>query len=108
MFVRQFSGIISSNCNIDLTDLCIIDSLMCWIVYIDCLILTNNGNILDALLLCCNYALNMLEIPPIIFDNPQLNKLHSKEQQRRIKNREKYLKMISSESNDLNVNVKNP
>lgn len=34
---------------IDLSSLCIVDGKTCWDLYIDCLVVSSDGNLLDAL-----------------------------------------------------------
>lgn len=45
------------NCGIDLEALCIIPGSTCWIVYVDALILNDNGNLLDAIMMATRAAL---------------------------------------------------
>ncbi|ETO03852.1 exosome complex exonuclease RRP42, partial [Reticulomyxa filosa] len=47
----------------NLFDLCICPKYLCWVLWIDCVILSNNGNVFDALFLGCHACLQYLELP---------------------------------------------
>jgi len=55
----------SSSDTLNLTDLCVLPNLQCWVLYIDILILECGGNLFDAVSLAVKSALYTTEIPTI-------------------------------------------
>jgi len=55
----------SSSESLDLTELCVIPNLQCWVLYVDILILECGGNLFDAVSLAVKSALYTTEIPTL-------------------------------------------
>jgi len=47
--VREFTGAVLTGCAIDLTALKIVSGKRCWVLQLDGLVLSDDGNLLDAL-----------------------------------------------------------
>ncbi|XP_068645890.1 uncharacterized protein [Aristolochia californica] len=54
---------------IDLSSLMIVEGKICWDLYIDCLVISSDGNILDALAAAIKAALTNTAIPKVIASN---------------------------------------
>ena len=60
------------NCNgIDLKQLCIVPSRLCWVVYVDVVVLEHHGNVFDAVCLGTNACFKTLEIPSLSIKNAE-------------------------------------
>eukprot|EP01084_Bolivina_argentea_P260690 440313_1 len=66
---RELQNIMGNSNSINLNDLCIIKNRLCWIIYIDALILENNGNVFDAICLGSNACFKNLIIPSLNIKN---------------------------------------
>lgn len=74
-----------ANCNgIDLKELCIIPNRLCWLLYVDVVVIEHRGNVFDATCLAVNACFKILEIPNLNIKNAEQfeeaeNQQHSKE-----------------------------
>ena len=59
----------SNSSGIDLNELCVIKNRLCWIIYVDVLILQDNGNVFDAICLGTNGCFKSLIIPCLNIKN---------------------------------------
>merc|ERR1712228_970671 len=75
---RQLQNIMANGNGIDLTQLCILKNRLCWIVYIDALILEDNGNVFDALCLASTACFKHLIIPSLTIKNKEQYTKNSK------------------------------
>lgn len=52
--------------SLDLKSLCVLPGKMCWVVYVDALLLNDGGNVLDALSIAARAALALTRIPKVV------------------------------------------
>ena len=68
---RELQNVMGDGNGIDLKELCIVPHRLCWVIFVDVLVVEHQGNMFDAVCLGCNACFKTLRIPSLDLKNKQ-------------------------------------